>query len=239
MAKRKEVSISLENLIIANSHISENVLKILLENIETSASIFPMPERNHKKNGLMTVQALKSGVKESDMMPTWVEANCLFAGTEYPVHEYIIQTSTRLDMEHNKLTSYTQANRKVLGMAKRQDGEKGLQTFHVCPCYWLTAETVEKLTKLNEPSPDTKTKAKKTTEKEPVLTTPPNTDTKAKSKSENNAKLQTAREEFIALTENRNSLAEILGEENAEVIRIDTEIGKLKEEVQKLAKKIS
>jgi|TARA_R110000744_G_scaffold339218_1_gene444401 hypothetical protein len=238
MAKRKEVSISLENLISANPHISENVLKILLANIETSASIFPMLERNHKKNGLVAVSALKAGVKESDKMPIWTEANCLFSGTEYPVHEYIIQTSTRLDMEHNKLDSYTQANRKVLGMAKRRDGEKGLQTFHVCPCYWLTAETVEKLTKLNEPTTDTKPKAKPKTKKEPVLTTPPNTDTKAQSKAENNAKLQTAREEFIALTESRNSFAEILGEDNEEVIRIDTDIEKLKSEVQKLAKQI-
>ena len=90
-------------------------------------------------------------------------------------------------------------------MAKRQDDEKGLQTFHVCPCYWLTDETVEKLNKLNEPSTDTKTKTKAKPKKEPVLATPPATKTKPKSKGKKVAStdtdLATIQAEYKRLTD--------------------------------------
>lgn len=226
--------INVKEIVKANPHISEKVIKILLANLETSNDMFPMPERNHKKHGIVSDIDLIKGVKASDMMPIWTTNNCLFAGTNHPIHEYIAETATRLDLEHNKI-SYTQANRKLLGMDKRKDGEKGLQTFHVCPCYWLTDETVKKLQKLNVSSTDTKTKGKKETEREPVLATPPTTETKTKSKIENSIKLQKAREEFIALKDDRDSLIDILGDDHAEVLRIDKEIEKLKKEVSKLA----
>ena len=225
---------SFDEIYKANPHIPQNVIRILLANLETSIDMFPMPERNHKKQGIVSDIDLIKGVKASDMMPIWTTNNCLFAGTNHPVHDYISETATRLDLEHNKI-SYTQANRKLLRMDKRKDGEKGLQTFHVCPCYWLTDETVKKLEKLNEPSTDTKTKGKKEAEKEPLLATPPTTKTKSKSKATNTAKLQKAREEFIALKDDRDTLAVILGDDNAEVLRIDKNIEKLKKEVSKLA----
>lgn len=225
---------SLDEIYQANPHISENVIRILLVNLETSIHMFPMPERNHKKLGIVSDTDLIKGVKASDMMPIWTQANCLFAGTNHPEHGYIKETATRLDLEHNKL-SYTQATRKLLGMDKRKDNEKGLQTFHVCSCYWLTDETVEKLNKLNEPSTDTETKPKPNTEKEPILATPQDTETKPKSKAKNNAELQKAREKFMALKENRDTLADILGDDNAEVLRIDKDIEKLKKAVSKLA----
>ena len=226
--------INVKEIVKANPHISEKVIKILLANLETSNDMFPMPERNHKKHGIVSDIDLIKGVKASDMMPIWTTNNCLFAGTNHPIHEYIAETATRLDLEHNKI-SYTQANRKLLGMDKRKDGEKGLQTFHVCPCYWLTDETVKKLQKLNVSSTDTKTKGKKETEREPVLATPPTTETKTKSKIESSIKLQKAREEFISLKDDRDSLIYILGDDHAEVLRIDKEIEKLKKEVSKLA----
>ncbi len=228
---------SFDEIYKANPHIPQNVIRILLANLETSIDMFPMPERNHKKQGIVSDIDLIKGVKASDMMPIWTTNNCLFAGTNHPVHDYISETATRLDLEHNKI-SYTQANRKLLRMDKRKDGEKGLQTFHVCPCYWLTDETVKKLEKLNEPSTDTKTKGKKEAEKEPLLATPPTTKTKSKSKATNTAKLQKAREEFIALKDDRDTLAVILGDDNAEVLRIDKNIEKLKKEVSKLASKM-
>ena len=226
--------INVKEIVKANPQINEKVIKILLANLETSIDMFPMPERNHKKLGIVQAVDLKESVKESDMMPIWTQANCLFAGTNHPVHEYISETATRMDLEHNKI-SYTQANRKLLGMDKRKDGEKGLQTFHVCPCYWLTDETVKKLQKLNVSGTATKPKTKKETKKEPVLATPPSTETKPKSKIENSIKLQKAREEFIALKDDRDSLVDILGDDHAEVLRIDKEIEKLKSEVSKLA----
>ena len=231
-------SATLDEIYKANPHIPENVIRILLVNLETSSGIFPMPERNHKKLGIVQAVDLKASVKESDMMPIWTQANCLFAGTTHPEHGYIEETATRLDLEHNKL-SYTQANRKLLGMAKRQDDEKGLQTFHVCPCYWLTDETVEKLNKLNEPSTDTKTKTKAKPKKEPVLATPPATKTKPKSKGKKVAStdtdLATIQAEYKRLTDKLKEL-DFLDDDDEIIREVKTELSLLRNQIREYMK---
>lgn len=231
-------SASLDEIYEANPHIDAKVIRILLANLETSNNMFPMPERNHKKHGIVQAVDLKESVKESDMMPIWTQANCLFTGTNHPVHEYITETATRLDLEHNKI-SYTQANRKLLGMDKRKDGEKGLQTFHVCPCYWLTDETVEKLNKLNEPSTATKTKTKAKPKKEPVLATPPSTETKPKSKGKKVAStdtdLATIQADYKRLTDKLREL-DFLDDDDEIITETKTELSLLRNQIREYMK---
>ena len=229
---------SFDEIYKANPHIPQNVIRILLANLETSIDMFPMPERNHKKQGIVSDIDLIKGVKASDMMPIWTTNNCLFAGTNHPVHDYISETATRLDLEHNKI-SYTQANRKLLRMDKRKDGEKGLQTFHVCPCYWLTDETVKKLEKLNEPSTDTKTKGKKEAEKEPLLATPPTTKTKPKAKGKKaestDTDLATVQAEYKRLTDKLKEF-DWLDDDDEIITEVKTELSLLRNQIREYMK---
>ena len=238
-------SASLDEIYKANPHIPQNVIRILLENLETSNDMFPMPERNHAKKGITTAEVLLDGTSDyrkggTDKNFMWTEDNCLFTGTNHPVHEYIQESCTQFDIDHNEI-NLTKATNKLLGIAKKTKEEKGkrLQGFHVCPCYWLTDETVKKLEKLNEPSTDTKTKGKKETKKEPVLATPPSTKTKPKAKGKKeestDTDLATVQVEYKRLTDKLKEL-DFLDDDDEIITEVKTELSLLRNQIREYMK---
>ena len=237
--------INVKEIVKANPHISEKVIKILLANLETSSDMFPMPERNHAKKGITTAEVLLDGTSDyrkggTDKNFMWTEDNCLFTGTNHPVHEYIQESCTQFDIDHNEI-NLTKATNKLLGIAKKTKEEKGkrLQGFHVCPCYWLTDETVKKLEKLNEPSTDTKTKGKKETKKEPVLATPPSTKTKPKAKGKKeestDTDLATVQVEYKKLTDKLKEL-DFLDDDDEIITEVKTELSLLRNQIREYMK---
>jgi len=238
-------SASLDEIYKANPHISEKVIRILLANLETTIDIFPMVERNHAKKGISTPESLLAGTSDyrkggTDKNFMWTEDNCIFAGTNHPKHKYIEESCTQFDIDHNEI-NVTKATNKLLGIAKKSKEEKGkrLQGFHVCSCYWLTDETVEKLQKLNEPSTDTKSKAKPKTKKEPVLATPPSTETKPKSKKKKvvstDTDLATIQADYKRLTDKLKEL-DFLDDDDEIITEVKTELSLLRNQIREYMK---